>query len=88
MQILDLELWLLSSSQEHLLAEGFECWQAGETFGFHKRENWFQNIQVRLGKVSGEKDCGGKVVEKENERVGCYEEDTDFKGNGLPDNKV
>ena len=43
---------------------------------------------MRIGKVSGEKDCGGKVVEKENERVGCYEEDTDFKGNGLPDNKV
>ena len=28
------------------------------------------------------------VVEKGTDEVGCYEKDTDFKGHGLPDNKV
>ena len=37
--------------------------------------------------MSGERDCRG-VVEKETNEVGCFEKDTDFKGHGLPDNKV
>ena len=42
---------------------------------------------MRPGKVSGERDCRG-VAEKETNEVGCFEKDTDFKGHGLPDNKV
>ena len=88
MQILDLEFGLVSSSQEHLLAEGFQCWQTGQKFGFAKRENCSEYlIQVRSGKVSGERDCL-PLAEKGNDGVGCYEKDTDFKGHGLPDNKV
>ena len=40
---------------------------------------------MKPGKVSGERDCRG-VAGEENEEVGCYEKD--FKGRGLPDNKV
>ena len=42
---------------------------------------------MRSGKVSGERDCL-PLAEKGNDEVGCYEKDTDFKGHGLPDNKV
>ena len=44
---------------------------------------------MRPGKVSGGRDCRTlKVFEKDDDSVGCYEKDTDFKGHGLPNNKV
>ena len=36
MQVLDLELRLLSSAQEHLLAQSLKCWQTGWLFDILK----------------------------------------------------
>ena len=39
--------------------------------------------------MSGGRDCTPlKVFEEEDDSVGCYEKATDFKGHGLPNNKV
>ena len=39
--------------------------------------------------MSGGKYCTHlKVFEKDDDSVGCYEKATDFKGHGLPNNKV
>ena len=39
--------------------------------------------------MSGGRDCTPlKVFKEEDDSVGCYEKATDFKGHGLPNNKV
>ena len=40
--------------------------------------------------MSGGRDCTPlkDAGEEEDDNIGCYEKDTDFKGHGLPNNKV